>query len=59
MRTALMTTPELEARAAAIVLSIADMVIFEDIDGRSAHEPAKLLRERAQLLDALGRRLAG
>lgn len=40
----LFTTPELEARAVAIAASLDDMVIFPDMDGRSAHEPAKLLR---------------
>jgi hypothetical protein len=55
----LLTIPELEARAVAIEDSLSDMVIFPDMDGQRAHEPAKLLRERAQVLDTINRRLAG
>lgn len=56
---ALLTAVELEARAVAIEASLSDMVIFEDMNGQRAHEPAKLLRERAVLLDTLNRRMAG
>lgn len=59
MRIAFLTIPELEARAVAIEASLSDMVIFEDMNGQRAHEPAKLLRERAKLLDTLNRRIAG